>query len=105
MQRVIFTQIAIAIEIASILKHKSGKKKVMIYAYNPEFSEGTIEGLKHSRINVIQDLDEVSDGRSLIYDVSRQVGQVLDSINLPSIDRPAAHTPPAAINAEWKDIS
>lgn len=104
MQGVIFTQIAIAIDIGSILQHKSGKKKVTIFAYNPGFSEETIEGLKHSRIDVIQDLGEVIDGRSLIYGVSKQQGQILDSINLPSIERPEAHTPPAAIITDWKDI-
>lgn len=104
MQRVIFTQIAIAMEIGSILQHKSGKKKVTIYAYNPEFSEDTIKGLKHFRINVIQDLGEVLDGRSLIYDVSKQQGQVLDSINLLSNERPESQTPPAAIITDWRDI-
>lgn len=104
MQRVIFTQIAIAIEIGSILQHKFGGKEVTMCAYNLEFSEETIEGLKHSRTNVIQNLGEALDGRSLIYDVSKQQGQVLDSINLPSIERPAAHTPPAAIITDWKDI-
>lgn len=104
MQRVIFTQIAIAIEIGSILQHKYGKKQVTIYAYNSEFSEEPIEGLKHFEINVIQDLDEVSDGHSLIYDVSKQVGQVLDRVNLASIEGPKEHTLPAAIITDWKDI-
>lgn len=53
---------------------------------------------------MIQNLSEVFDGRSLIYDVSKQQGQFLDSINLLSIERPESQTLPAAIITDWKDI-
>lgn len=93
-QRVIFTQIAIAQDIGHTLQ-RNFRRTVTMYAYNPDFSRETTVGLSDSRINVIQDLSPVVDGRCFIYDVRKERKY------LSLFEGLEGHSPPAVILTDW----
>lgn len=69
-----------------------------MYAYNLDFTRGTIVGLSDSRINVIQDLGQVIDGRCFIYDVRKERKY------LSLFEGLEGHSPPAVILTDWMAI-